>query len=216
MADFDIFIKNFEELCFKKKQSPSAVCTEVGLSTSAYSYWKKEKSIPRAKTLQRLADYLGVSAEMLITEQKAPDVKDENVSRTFGIKPGIMKNRLPIYGIVCAGDGEYALEDLMGYEYADEQYTTPEYYWLKVTGDSMSPRIDAGDLVLVHKQEWIDDGQIGIFIVGDLAYVKKIEYYEEELNLISFNPYYPPLRFTPAEVETVHVIGRVIESKRKY
>ena len=216
MKDAKVFLKNYERLCFEKNKSPTAAAEEIGFSNSTYTYWKQNNTYPRTKNLRKVADYFGVTEEMLFDNNDNISEKQENVSRTFGIKPGIMKNRLPIYGIVCAGDGEYALEDLMGYEYADEQYTTPEYYWLKVTGDSMSPRIDAGDLVLVHKQEWINDGQVGIFIVGDLAYVKKIKYYEEELNLISFNPYYPPLRFTPAEAETVHVIGRVIESKRKY
>lgn len=219
MKDFETFLKNFEAECFKIRKSPSAVCVEIGLSTSAYSYWKKEQSIPRLRTLTKLAEYFGISvSELTGKTSEVPEVNPSiaELPRTFGTRPVTIRNKLPIYGFVSAGPGIYADSEIIGYEFADEEYSAPEYFWLQVEGDSMSPRIDEGDLVLVHKQEWIDSGQIGIFVIDEAAYVKKIEYKEAELDLISFNPFYPPMRFKPEEEERVHVVGRVMESKRKY
>lgn len=219
MRDFDTFLKNFEAECFRKRKSPSAVCVEIGLSTSAYSYWKKERSLPRIRTLTKLAEYFGITVSELTGESdEDPKINHPvtELSKTFGSRPVTIRNKLPIYGFVSAGPGVWADSEIIGYEFADEKYSAPEYFWLEVDGDSMSPRIDEGDLVLVHKQEWIESGQIGIFVVDDNAYVKRIEYKEKELDLISFNPFYPPMRFKPEEEERVHVVGRVIESKRKY
>lgn len=227
MSAFEQFLENFEMECFLKKKSPSSVCRELGLTSSAYSYWKKEKTIPRKRTLEKIASYFGCTVEYLVggnvaiseTEKMGSSEtpsQEEPAPKIFGIKPIVVRNKLPIYGLVSAGKGVYADEDILGYEFADERYSAPEYFYLEVRGDSMSPRIDEGDLVLVHRQEWIDSGQVGIFVVGDNAFCKKIVYQEEELDLISFNPYYPPMRFSPEEAQDVHVIGRVLESKRKY
>lgn len=210
MSDFLVFIENFERLCRDKGLSPSAALMSAGFSNSAYSYWKKTETIPRMSSLAKIADFFGVSVKELLAGTEGNTVK------TFGSKPVTITNRLPIYGVVSAGPGALAFEEVLGYEFADERYHEPEYFWLEVSGDSMSPKIDDGDLVLVHKQDWIDSGQVGVFVVGEDAYVKKIEFYNDELDLISYNPYYPPLRFPPDEADRVHVIGRVIELKRKY
>ena len=217
MANFTLFTRNFERLCLEKGKSPSACLVDMGFSNSAYTYWKKSRNIPRMTSLVKISDYFGVTvAELLGETEETEDIPAPNVSKTFGVKPMTYTNRLPIYGIVSAGRGAFAEEDILGYEFADEQYSKTEYFWLEVSGDSMSPRIDDGDLILVHKQEWIDDGQIGVFVISGLAYVKKIEYNQDDVNLISFNPYYPPMHYTPDESEAIYVIGRVIESKRKY
>lgn len=216
MGSVDAFIKNLETLCEAKGMSPSAVLMAIGFSNSTYTYWKHADRLPRRKNLQVVADFFGVPVSKLIGEDETVNHPVSELSKTFGSRPVTIRNKLPIYGFVSAGPGVWADSEIIGYEFADEKYSAPEYFWLEVDGDSMSPRIDEGDLVLVHKQEWIESGQIGIFVVDDNAYVKKIEYKEKELDLISFNPFYPPMRFKPEEEERVHVVGRVIESKRKY
>lgn len=123
---------------------------------------------------------------------------------------------LPVIGMASAGKGVIASEDILWFEQADEKYCNSMYFYLQVTGDSMSPKIDDGDLVLVHRQTSVDSGSIGVFIVdGEQGYVKKVEYDKEYIHLLSFNPYYPPMVFEGPDVLRVYVVGRVMEMKRK-
>ncbi len=47
-------------------------------------------------------------------------------------------------------------------------YTSPEYVALRVVGDSMYPKIEDGDIVIVHRQEDVKNGEIAaILINGD-------------------------------------------------
>ena len=72
-----MFKENFIRLCNEKKESPSSVCSKVGITPATFSCWT-EKSIPRKATLMRIADYFGVTVEDLLSEdEKKPVHVDE-------------------------------------------------------------------------------------------------------------------------------------------
>ena len=67
----NVFYKNYLNLCAKANKSPSAVAIAIGLSNAAASGWKKGKT-PSDTTLEKLANYFGITVESLISEQKKP------------------------------------------------------------------------------------------------------------------------------------------------
>lgn len=64
-----MFKKIFIDLCNKKSIAPTQVLKAIGLDTSTFSRWD-EKSLPRATTLQKIADYFNVTVEYLKGEEK--------------------------------------------------------------------------------------------------------------------------------------------------
>lgn len=60
-----MFWKRIMELCYDHKTSPASVCAKLGLSNATATKWKKG-AIPREATLQKLADYFGVSVDYLL------------------------------------------------------------------------------------------------------------------------------------------------------
>ena len=81
MADF---YKNYVALCNKVKKSPSGVALEIGLSKTAVNGWKKKRSNPTDATLQKLADYFGVSVSDLLLEEseKSPTPEGAELTET--------------------------------------------------------------------------------------------------------------------------------------
>lgn len=63
-----LFKKNFERLCNVRGKSPTTVCVELGLSHSVYSLWT-DSTVPRRATLQKIADYFGVTPEELLQDE---------------------------------------------------------------------------------------------------------------------------------------------------
>lgn len=123
---------------------------------------------------------------------------------------------LPIIGNVSAGNGTLAYDDVLGYETVDERYANDNYFYLHVVGDSMSPKIENNDLVLVHKQESVDSGNYAVVVVDEESgCVKQVKYGTNWIELRSINPYYPVRRFDGSDVLRLRVLGRVIEVKRK-
>ena len=110
----------------------------------------------------------------------------------------------------CAGPswgiGEDAGEPVWLYE---DSVTSRADEIIRVSGDSMEPRYHDGDQVLVQHTAGIQPGEIGIFVTGDMGYIK--EYRKEGLR--SLNPSYPLMKFS--ELDEVRCIGKVIGTMRK-
>ena len=112
----------------------------------------------------------------------------------------------PFYSIpVSAGFGnplddspeeELEIEDTLEHRKGD--------FVVKVSGDSMKPNYNNGDLVLVQKQPTIEIGEIGIFVLNGESYIKKLGVNE----LISLNAKYLPKPYTAAD--SILCCGKVI------
>lgn len=125
--------------------------------------------------------------------------------------------KVPLVGKVCAGNGIVAFEDILGDEVVEARYGTGEYFCLQVKGDSMSPKIDNGDVVLVKKQDFVENGELAIVIVdNEEGMIKQVVYDDEYIKLVSFNLFYPERVFEKFNMERVKIVGKVIESKRKW
>ena len=59
------FYDRVVELCKNRGISPAALARDIGLSNSATTYWKRG-SIPKSDTLEKIADYFGVSVDYLL------------------------------------------------------------------------------------------------------------------------------------------------------
>lgn len=62
-----MFHLNYVALCNAIGKSPSAVAEELGLSRATVTHWS-DGSVPRQATLQKVADYFGVSVDDLLAE----------------------------------------------------------------------------------------------------------------------------------------------------
>lgn len=63
-----MFKKNFIKICIDRGVSPTTVCSQIGISKSNFSNWT-DNTIPRMTTLQKIADYLGVTVDDLLAEK---------------------------------------------------------------------------------------------------------------------------------------------------
>ena len=123
------------------------------------------------------------------------------------------KQAFPLLGTVKAGYDYLASENIIGYINLDKNIPNPEeYFALKVTGDSMQPVLYDDDIVIVHSQNDIESGQVGIVLInGDEATVKKIIKHNDYIELISFNSYYPPKKLT--KDTEFKIVGKVVEAR---
>ncbi len=126
--------------------------------------------------------------------------KVSDIRQTF-----VGKRCLRLYDIpVSAGHGNY-LED-SNYEMIEVDDLVPDSadYAVRVNGDSMMPRFVDKQIIFVHEQPVLEEGEIGIFCLNNDAYLKKLgrDY------LISLNPAYDPIPIR--EYDNFKVFGKVI------
>lgn len=137
----------------------------------------------------------------------------ENSKKKKGIK-------IPVLGYVRAGLPIDAVEEVLDYEeITPDMAAHGEHFGLTIKGDSMEPRMLEGDVVIVRKQETVENGDIAVVLVnGDEATVKKFYRTDAGIKLVATNPKYDPFFFTPEEVNTlpVQIIGKVVELRAKF
>lgn len=123
------------------------------------------------------------------------------------------KKVFPILGTVKAGYNYLAEDNFIGYISIDKEVSDPEnYFALRITGDSMQPILYDNDIVIVHQQNDVENGQVGIVLIdGEEGTVKKIVKYDDHIDLIAFNSYYPPRRLDSNT--NFKIIGKVMEAR---
>lgn len=169
------------------------------------------------------------SGENDLTQKKvAAFAKALNVSIDFLMdgagkraEDNIRVYEIPVVGKVVAGTPIDAIENITDYiRVTNPAAADGSYYALHVTGASMEPEMKEGDLVIVHKQDYFDSGDICIVLVnGHEATVKKVQKNDKGITLIGFNAIvYPPHFYSAQEVEDlpVRIIGKVKEVRREY
>lgn len=130
--------------------------------------------------------------------------------------------RVPIVGRVAAGRPIVADEEIVGYEYIDNKYSkdSHEYFGLRIVGKSMEPTIMDGDIVIVRRQNYVENGEIAIVLIdGEEATAKEVKESADGITLIGHNAaVYTPHFYSAQEVEKlpIRIIGRVIQSIRKF
>lgn len=203
-----MFWEKFLLLCKEKGESPTYVCKKLGYSSTMVTNWKRG-SVPRDSTLLKIADYFGVPADYFKEEQQTATIASET-------QPLDRENlrMVPLYESVAAGFGAYASEDIQDYmpAYFHNPADADSTICIKVKGDSMRPKIEDGDIIQVHKQESVDNGQIAVVMVDDTdGYVKIVHYDSTGIDLQSLNPHYAPLRFKGNDAARIRVVGLVTQ-----
>lgn len=62
-----MFYENVQKIARQKGTTPTGVANAIGLANSAAAKWKRG-SVPKADTIQKIADYLDVSIEELLSD----------------------------------------------------------------------------------------------------------------------------------------------------
>ena len=172
-----------------------------GLGRSQISNYENGLRTPDWETQEILADFFNVRLDYLM---------DRDTPNT----------RIPVLGKVIAGIPLDAVEEIIDYEEIPiEMAKNGEYFALQIKGDSMEPKFSAGDVVIVRKQEDVDNGDIAIVLVnGNEATVKKIRKFNGGINLIPTNPNYDVITYTNEQIEQmpVRIIGKVVELRAKF
>ena len=178
------------------------------LSRSYIGDIEKDRYNPSVSTLQLIATATNTPLEDLLPSTKTASPTGHGV-------------RIPVLGRVVAGIPLEAVEEILDYEeITPELAATGEFFALQVKGDSMLPKLEEGDVVIVKKQEDVETGDIAIVLVnGDEATIKQVKKVNGGIMLYGFNPdVYEPHFYSNQQIEElpVRILGKVIESRRSW
>lgn len=184
------------------------LCQILNFKYSTVSEWLQGKKYPRIDKIEALANYFGIKKSDLIESKSDNSPIESNIQSLDQSKV----YNIPVFESVSAGFGAYASDYIVDYIpiYIKNPADAKDMLCIKVKGDSMYPKIEDGDIVVVRKQSSVDSGSIAVVLIdNEEGLVKKVVYNENLIELISINPEYAPKRFEGKDVLRVSVVGLV-------
>lgn len=188
----------------KKGYSQEELANLLGYkSRSSVNKMENGRDIPRS-VIVKLSELLDVTPAYLMGW--------DDVESNAEILPNNKVHMIPVFESVSAGFGAYACSDIVDYIplFIDNPSDVPDTLCIKVKGDSMYPKIEDRDIIVVRKQSSVDSGQIAVVLIdNEEGLVKKIVYDNEKIELHSINPMYPVQVFEKEEMKRICIVGLV-------
>ncbi|MBQ2684892.1 MAG: helix-turn-helix domain-containing protein [Erysipelotrichaceae bacterium] len=199
------FGKNFRYLRRTRKFSQDYIAEQFGYkSFTTIQKWEDGSAVPPYSVITRLADFFNVSVDELM---------NTDLSLHFNTE-------IPVLGTVRGGSPILANQEYRGFEHViPDDAAHGDCFYLEVVGDSMKDaRILPGDLLYVHRQDYLNNGDIGVVLIDDEATVKTVYFKGDTMILQPANDAYEPIVLSARdqEAKNVHVIGKVLHNRIKF
>ena len=208
------FRTRLKQLRNEKKINQRELANFLKVAPSTISMYESGQREPNFEVLESLADFFNVDLNYLLGKSdKTTKLMLENEQKPQGLQ-------IPVLGTVAAGIPISAVEDILDYEEVPQSWESQgEFFALKIKGDSMEPRMESGDVVIVKQQSDANSGDTVIVLVnGDDATCKKLQKTDNGIMLVSTNPKYPPMFFSKEDIvnKPVVILGKVVEFRGKF
>ena len=179
----------------------------LGVSDESISNWKKGKSVPKIDIAMKIADYFGVSLDELLG-------KPLNTERMI---------QIPLVGAVNAGFFSIENEEEWKNRFCSvsmrllQGRNQKECVALEVVGESMSPLLLPGDVLIVHKQETAYNGNIVIaYDSTENGYTVKRFYRQSDTVILDpVNKDYPQMKYKRPSWKQLCLYGVCVGLERK-
>lgn len=172
---------------------------------TVYRYESSEIEDLPTSILEPLAKALSTSPAYLMGWET------DNIFSIPNIIPLPETKEIPLLGTIACGEPILAEENIEDYIKLDKAVDAE--FALRCKGDSMiGARIRNGDIVYIHQQEDVENGEIAAVLIENEATLKKVYKYPEKNMLVlkPANPEYEDFIYTGAELEEIRILGKAV------
>ena len=197
--------------CRRKELSMSAeqLAEKVNLSPATiYRYEKGDIEKVPADILKKVARALNSSPAYLMgweSENKPPI--------PAGFQPLPQRDRIPRVGQIACGEPILAEENIDGYDEIPDDWGAD--FTLLCKGDSMEPRIKDRDIVAIHCQPMVENGEIAAVLIDGEATLKRVFLFDDHIELRAENPTFPTILRIGEDMNTITIEGKAVGLCRK-
>ena len=184
------------------------ICSAIGFKSPSTAHFHLEGLI-EAGYLERQT---GKTRALKITAPKAQSDETGKLVPFPQREFEVAANEVPVVGSVAAGAPILAEQNVEDVIYFDTGHRSGEHFALRVRGESMlGAGILPGDLVIVHQQSDVRNGDIVVALFESEATVKTFSRKSGQVWLLPENDAYEPIDGRFAEI-----IGKVVGVIRRY
>lgn len=199
--------EKIKEARLDKRLSQRGLADKISISASTLSRWERGELEPTIEDVYKLSEALDRKVSYFFSDSwiGVDEVDNKNIAY------------IPVLGQIACGEPIMTTENIECYEpMLKETLPSGNLAFLEAYGDSMSPTIEDGDLVLISIQSEIEDGEICAVLLegGDRATLKRVKRQGNMILLLSDNSAYDPIIIT--EESQARIFGKAIQSVRHF
>ena len=201
----------------QKEMDQVKLAARLDVATRTVQRWEKGEQVPDSNYLMRIAKVTAVTPHWLLTGDGDMYSRTQAESKVLPLPTGRYKRvdlvSLPLLSSVPGG-----APSLMFHPDYVEKYITVDdikdanAFALEVKGNSMAPRIEDGDIIVVSPKLESRTGDICVVRVNDEDTVKRVKIEDQFLHLIPLNPEYEPMVVKKKDVTFAWRVVKVIKS----
>jgi len=200
-----------------KEMDQTTLAEKIGVVTRTLQRWEKGEQVPDGVSITRIAKATNVQPTWLLTGEgemyPPPPSRPDNVYTLPSA--GRRRNRLaelPLISSVPAGK----VSTMFHPDHVDNYVTVddvkdPGAFALKVKGNSMAPRIEDGDVVIVSPAQEPRNGDVCVVRVNEEDTLKKVKFEGNYIHLIPLNPDFEPVTVKKKDVNFVWKVVKLIK-----
>lgn len=197
-----------------KEMDQAGLAEKIGVVTRTLQRWEKGEQIPDGISITKIAKMTNVHPYWLLTGEG--EMYPPRPTNIFSLS--VPKNKrerlvdLPVISSVPAGK----VATIFHPDYTDDFVTVddvndPQAFALKVKGNSMSPRIEDGDVVVVSPAQEVHNGDIAVARVDGEDTLKKVKFEGNYVHLIPLNSDFEPMTVKKKDVNFVWKVVKLIK-----
>jgi len=204
--------QRIKERRLKLGLSADDIAAKIGKNrATVYRYESNEIEDLPTRVLEPLAKALLTTPAYLMgweDDEQAQDTISESIEN---IIPLPKTKKIPLLGTIACGEPILAEENIEEYVKLDRNVDAD--FALRCKGNSMiHARINDGDIVYIHKQPDVENGEIAAVLIENEATLKRVYKYPEKHMLVlkAANPMIEDFIYTDNELNDIRIIGKAV------
>lgn len=196
----------------KDKTTTTKLADQIGMSKQAISAYTTGVRVPKRPVINALAEALGVNPLWLMGYDVG---KYTNIVSPVppGFQPLPKRDRIPRVGQIACGTPILAEENVEAYDEVPSDWHAD--FTLLCKGDSMEPKIKDGDVVAIHCQPMVENGEIAAVLIDSEATLKRVFLFDDHIELRAENPAFATIIRIGEAMNTVTIEGKAVGLCRK-
>lgn len=207
LGNKEIFAKNLQRYMSEKNIDRRELSGKVNIPYSTLSDWINAKKYPRIDNIEILANYLNVDKSDLIEPPKVKIREDMKPLIKHALRQMSNKTAVPLIGTIAAGTPILAEQNIERYFDIDTSIHCD--FCLRIEGNSMiEADIHNNDIVFIRQQPTLEIGEIGAFLIGEEATLKRFYRTKDSIVLQPANVEHPPQVY--GSDSEIKILGKLV------
>lgn len=167
--------------------------------------------VPSLETIKAVSNAIGMDFNDVIAtldSNQPVAIREDKPPIPAGFQPLPKRDRVPRVGRIACGEPILAEENIEGYDRVPHKWNAD--FTLICKGDSMAPKIKDGDIVAIHSQPSVENGEIAAVLIETDATLKRVFLFKDHIELRAENPSFPSIVLIGEDMNQVIIEGKAV------